>query len=347
MIRKVLIGVVLALSLAVPSAAVEISAPEVPRSGQERMPENTESFGDAFIEMIQKSNGLFQTELKNARYLCSEILFVTMFISILSIVAEKLSGTISIAGTVLISSMIFQDTNAMIICASDAVWEICEYGKLLCPVLTTALAAQGGITTSAMLYTGTTAFITFVSMIVSRLIVPMVYIFLSFSVAYSALGEEMMKKFADSVKSILSWLLKTVLIVFTTYLSITGVVSGTTDTAALKAAKVTISSVVPVVGGILSDASESVLTSIAIMKNAAGIYGMLAVLAVIVGPFIQVGVQFLMLKAVAIICGLFGNKNISSMVENYSAAMGLLLAMIATGGILVLISTVCYLKGMG
>lgn len=80
------------------------------------------------------------------------------------------------------------------------------------------------------------------------------------------------------VKNVVSWSLKTILTVFTTYMTVTGVVSGTTDAAALKATKVTISSVVPVVGGILSDASEAVLVSAGLMKNAAGIYGILAVL---------------------------------------------------------------------
>jgi len=130
-------------------------------------------------------------------------------------------------------------------------------------------------------------------------------------------------------------------------MSVTGVVSGTTDAAALKAARVTISSVVPVVGGILSDASESVLVSIGILKNAAGIYGILAVLAVFVGPFVKVGVQYLLLKASAAVCGVFGNKNISALVDDFSTAMGLLLAMVAAGCLLVLISTVCFLKGIG
>ena len=130
-------------------------------------------------------------------------------------------------------------------------------------------------------------------------------------------------------------------------MSITGVVSGTTDAAALKATKVTISSVVPVVGSILSDASESVLVSMGILKNAAGVYGILAVLAVAAGPFLSVGVQYLLLKLSAAICGLFGNKEISGMVGDFSTAMGLLLAMVASGCLMVLISTVCFLKGLG
>ena len=130
-------------------------------------------------------------------------------------------------------------------------------------------------------------------------------------------------------------------------MSITGVVSGTTDAAALKAAKMTISSVVPVVGGILSDASESVLVSAGLMKNAAGIYGILAILAVFLEPFLRIGAHYLILKLTAALCGVFGSKQMTELIGDFSSAMGLLLAMTGATCLLLLISTVCFMKGVG
>lgn len=343
---KLLLVLFLIFSLGLQAGATELTAPQVPESGQDRMPENRDSFGEALLEIFRKSEDFFHTELESALEISVSVLFAAIGFSILTVITERVKGPVTIAGVTTVSVMLFQHTNGMIDYASDAVWEICEYGKLLCPVLTTALAAEGGITTSAALYTGTTAFIAVLSMLVSRWIIPMVYMFLALSVAHYAVGEESLKKFADAVKSLLTWLLKTLMIVFTTYLSITGVISGTTDAAAVKAAKVTISTVVPVVGGILSDASESVLVSMGIVKNTAGIYGILAVLAVFAGPFLKVGLRFLLLKLTAVLCGVFGNKNISAVIESFSSALGLLLAMVAVGSLLVLISTVCFLKGI-
>lgn len=345
--RKVLLGIFLLLSLSVPAEAMEITAPEVPKTVQERMPQNTDSFGKALSKLIENSICLLQPAWTEAVRVSIGILSIVLLVSVLSVFTEKLDWMLSVPAAVILASMMFRNTSMMIEYASDTVIEICEYGKLLCPVLTTAMAAQGGITTSAALYAGTMAFITFLCVLVSRLIVPMVNIFLALSVVYSALKENTIKRMADALKNILTWLLKTLLIGFTTYMSVTGVVSGTTDAAALKAAKVTISSVVPVVGGILSDASESVLVGMAVMKNSAGIYGVLAVLAIVIGPFVKVGMQYLLLKGTVVLCEIFGNKNVSSLVNAFSTAMGLLLAMLATGCLMVLISTVCFLKGIG
>ena len=344
---KFLLGIFLVISLSVPVCAEELIAPEVPNQVSRIMPQETESFGKGLWELFQNSITLLQPELEEAMHVSSCVIGTALLVSVLSLITERIHIILSIAGTVATAGILFQNTNSMLAYATDAVREICEYGKLLCPVMTMALAAQGGFHTSAVLYAGTTVFITILSLFISKVLLPMLYIFLALSLSYSAMGNEIMKRFSDSVKTAMSWMLKTLLIIFTTYMSITGVVSGTTDAAAVKAAKVTISSVVPVVGGILSDASESVLISMGIMKNAAGIYGILAVLAMFMGPFVKVGTQYLLLRISAGICGMFGNKYISSLIADVSTVMGLLLAMVASGCVLVLVSTVCFMKGIG
>jgi stage III sporulation protein AE len=137
-----------------------------------------------------------------------------------------------------------------------------------------------------------------------------------------------------------------VVYIFTGYISVTGIVSGATDAMTLKATKLTISGVVPMVGNILSDASEAVLVSAGLMKNAVGIYGLLAMLAIGIGPFIQLGAQYLLLKVTAGISDMFGTKKIAAIIKDFSTAMGLMLAMTGALCLIFLISTICFMKGV-
>ena len=137
------------------------------------------------------------------------------------------------------------------------------------------------------------------------------------------------------------------LYIFTGYISITGVVGGVTDAAVLKATKLTISGMIPVVGNILSDASEAVLVSAGLMKNAAGIYGLLTIIALWIGPFLQIGVQYLMLNITSGICEIFGTKQMTEIIKDFSSAMGLLLAMTGAVCMIFVISTICFMKGVG
>lgn len=344
---KFMLTLLLIFSLATPASALEITAPEVPKSGEEFMPEKTDSFGDGFFELLQSVLLHLRPDLAEASQVCLSVAAAVMIVSVLRTFSGGIKMAADMAGTTAIAAVLLLNTNSMIRLGAETVAELSEYGKLLYPVMAAAMAAQGGVTASAALYTGTAIFDAVLSSLISNLMVPMVYLFLALAAANSAAGEDLLKKMRDLLKNAMSWCLKTVLTVFTTYMSITGVVSGTTDAAALKATKVTISSVVPVVGGILSDASEAVLVSAGALKNTAGIYGILAVLAVFLEPFLRIGSHYLILKATAAVCGIFGSKEMTGLIEDFSTAMGLLLAMTGSVCLLLLISTVCFMKGVG
>ena len=82
------------------------------------------------------------------------------------------------------------------------------------------------------------------------------------------------------------------------------------------------------------------------MKNAAGIYGLLTVTAIWIGPFMKIGIQYLILKISSGICGIFGTKRMSELIDDFSGAMGLMLAMTGAVSMIFVISTICFMKGV-
>lgn len=344
---RLLLLMILLLQLAVPASAMELEAPEVPESGRAIMPSRTDSFADGLAELGEKALSLLHPELRSAARVAFSLIACGILLSLAGILAPKNKQTAAFAGAACAGILLIKSHNTLIRLASFTIRELNSYGKLLFPVMTAAMAAQGGLTSSASLYAGTAILNSVIATLLCDGLVPVVYLFLAVSVTYAATGEAFLKRVRDCIRSAAGWCLKILLTVFTTFMSITGVVSGTTDAAALKAAKVTISSVVPVVGGILSDASEAVLISAGLMKNAAGIYGILAFLAIVLEPFIKIGSQYLVLKAASMICAVLGEGSVASLTEDFSGAMGLLLAMTGSACLLLLISCVCFMKGVG
>lgn len=72
--------------------------------------------------------------------------------------------------------------------------------------------------------------------------------------------------------------------------------TGSADAFALKAAQAAFSGMVPVVGSMLSDASESLLASAGLIRSAAGAFGILAVISMAIVPFLRLGAYYLALK---------------------------------------------------
>lgn len=326
--------------------ARDFTAPEVFDSGKNLMPE-ADTFGEGLWMILQDLFPLIRPDLFEASRVSLALIASVMLTSMLRCFSDSVKVVGEMAGTAAISAALLLSAQSLISLGADTVREMSEYGKLLIPVLTTAMAAQGSVGTSAALNAGATAFSAVLSSLISGLLIPLVYLYLTLATASAATGEEMLKKLRDMMKSAMSWLLKSLLTLFTTYMGITGVISGVTDSAALKAARTTISTVVPVVGGILSEASEAVLLSVSLAKNAAGLYGIFAVLAIFLEPFARIGCHFLILKGTHAVCSVFGMKNLSDLIGDYCGAMGLLLGMTGSVCLLLLIAVVCFLKGVG
>lgn len=344
--KKIVLMIILAILLVQPVSATSFTAPEVPDSGDAYMPPDIQTFGEGLWFVVKSAISAIKPEIAQAARLCASVIAAALLTSLIHGLSSYTKQITEIAAAVGIGLLLLQPSSTLIRMGTETVSELSEYGKLLLPVMTSAMAAQGGVSTSAALYTGTTLFSTVLTDMISGLIVPMVYFFLCLCIANSAVGEDVLKKLRDFLQWLITWSLKIVLYIFTGYISITGVVSGSADASMVKATKLAISGSVPVVGGILSDASESILVSAGIMKNAAGIYGVLAIIATWIGPFLQIGIQYLLLKVTSAVCGVFGPKQIAGLVQDFSSAMGFILAMVSAISLLLLISLVCFMKGV-
>ncbi len=345
--KRLMMVVLIVGLLALPVSATEYTAPTAPDSAQDLMPVEQTSFGKDLWTVVQSAVSYLEPEITGAAGTCVCLIAVVLLIALLSSYPSGSAKTVQVAGVVAVAALLLQQTQTMVHTAAATVAELSEYGKLLTPTLTAALAAQGGLSASSALYVGTAVFDSVLSTAISRLLVPLVYVFLALAVAGCATSEPMLDKLRDFVKWLATWSLKTILYIFTGYITVTGVVSGSADAATLKATKLTMSGMIPVVGGILSDASEAVLVGAGVMKSAVGVYGLLAVIAVWISPFLRIGVQYLLLKLTAALCESFGVKPVSAVIGAFSDAMGLLLAMTSSICILLLISVVCFMKGIG
>ena len=344
---KVILLVSCIMMFAMPVSALEIQAPQVPESAAQWMPNDTSSFPDGLMELVKKALDAVYPELRESSRVCLGIITIMLLISVLETISIGTKSAIQISGTVAVSMLLVNNTHSMIRLATGMVQEIVEYGKLLLPVMTTALAAQGGISKSAAIYAGSAFFISVLSSVLNTVLIPGIYLYLILYIGNSATGEEFLKRAGEMMKGFLKWSLKGIIILFTSYLGLTGVISGATDAAALKATKVTISSVVPVVGSTLANASEAVLASAGLLKTAAGLYGIFAVLAIFITPFLRIGIYYLTLKLTAAVCTVFSEGKIPNLIQAFCTALGLILAMTASACIMVLVSTYCFMKGVG
>ena len=122
--------------------------------------------------------------------------------------------------------------------------------------------------------------------------------------------------------------------------------AGAVDARAVKLAKTAIAGAVPVVGGILSEAAESVLAGAGILKASAGVVGMLAVLALCLTPFLRLGAQYLLYQGASMVAAAAGQRRLVRLMAMLGDAFGLVLAMTGASALLLLVSVVSSLTAV-
>lgn len=340
--RRLTILILLCCFLILPVGALDLEVPEMPAGAAELMPENDPGVGTGFMEILARGVGIILPDVKGAVGLCVGALAVSILCSLFPApgLTAKLVGTLSI------SLLLLKPAEVLVQQAIGTVQELTDYGALLLPVMTGALAASGGTTRAAGLYLGTAFFNEVLSRALGRILTPAIYILLGLTLASAAMGNSLLKKLKDYIKSLIIWALRLTLSIFSGYMALTGVVSGSADAMTMKAAKLTISGAVPVVGGMISDAAETILVSAGAVRAAAGLGGLMAVAALTVVPFLRSALQYLLLKLTAALCVVTGSAEHAELIEGIGQAMGLILAMMGTAALLQFISITCFMKGV-
>lgn len=362
--RKTIILILLALLLAIPAAASDVAdelsglfgadaLEEGLTSDQQALmgdvkPTESTSFVHAMQEMFSKAIRRSGSAMKSATSMAAMVLAICMVCGLCGTLPKAPPvRAVTMAGLVGISAVCTTGVNSMLQLGAETIGDMTAFSQLLLPVLSAAAVSSGAITSGAAIYSITVLFTDLLMSCVTKVLIPLTYVFLALSLADCALGNQMLRRFRE----LLSWLirtgLKTIVYVFTGFLTITQVISGTADTMTAKAAKLTLSSVVPVVGGIISDATDTVLVSASLLKNSIGIFGMLAILAICIVPFLKIGIHYLMMKVTAAVAGAVAEESLTSMIDAVGAAMGLLLGMTGACALMLLISAVCSLKAVG
>lgn len=239
-----------------------------------------------------------------------------------------------------ITAISVSDVHSLIGMGRQALADMDTFAKILLPTMAVVTAASGAPGAAAARQLAAMLFSNVLLSVINGLLMPLCYGYIAACVAHAAVGNEGLKRIAGVLKWVVTSVLTILLLAYVGYLTVSGVVAGTADAVAVKAAKFTVSSMVPVVGGILSDAAETVLAGAGLLKNAVGVFGMLVILSMCLVPFLQLGVHYLAYKLTAALAATVAEGRISGLIDSIGGAFGLILGMTGASALLLLVSMV-------
>ena len=347
--RRVLCLVLCLLGLALPVRAAEV--PEelrqaLPREAAEVLEEVDASSVNGFSAGVRRIfeglkdsfGGLLRRQIRGAAAVLLAVILCAVVENLYQGAGGKTPLYLSMAGALSVAALSAGDLDSLIGLGGETIAQLNIFAKALLPTLAAATAASGAVTTAAFQQVTTVFLVNLLLQLIDTLLMPLVYLYIGVLTAAGCTGESRLAAIADGLKKLLTWILSTALLLFTLYLSVARVISGAVDGAAVKVTKAAISGVVPVVGGIIADATETVLAGAGLLKNTVGIFGMLGILAACAYPFLQLGVQYLLYKLTAYLASAVGAPALCKLIDGLAGAFGLVLGMTGACALLLLVS---------
>lgn len=221
----------------------------------------------------------------------------------------------------------------------SAVGNLSLFLKAVFPVLTAALYSAGCISSAAVLQPAVTAVIQISVHIIEKVFIPVI------TVSFAVCSVNMLSKEVNADK-LVAFLLKSVktclaamLIIFMGIVGLEAMAASSADGISVKLTKFAASNLVPVVGGILSEAVETVMGCSAVIKNSAGICGICAIAYISASPLLKLGAGIAVLKASAAVLEPVADKRITKCIWDLSDTVSMLFATVASVAVMFILIT--------
>lgn len=334
--KKVIIVVFMLLALNITANAYEIPSLE----GYDIFNETTQKLagGNFSLNPVEVLNNLIKAvtaEIKSFSATAVVILVMALLSSSVGILntalGERASGNAAFFTFFsVISGLALSCFSKALGYGIEVISYMTDFMSKLTPVIIITLFACCKTASAAAFEPILSAAVVIVSQIITKCLVPLITFSAVLSVAGNVGDKNSISGFVKIVKSITKWIMALVITVFTGINAIYGFASPALDAVGARTLKFAVGSLIPVVGGFLSDTLDTVAASGTVVKNAVGAAGIVMICIICITPIIKIAIMQIIFKLISAITEPIADKRISVMLWDMSEAI------VAVFGIVVL-----------
>lgn len=298
--------------------------------------------------LLNKILDIFIGEIKDNAKIIFSIIAVSILCGVLKNIQSSFGGNVSeIAFYVcylFIVIMIITSYTEIITLCRDTITKLNNFMNMLIPLILSLLVANGSIVSVGMLQPVLLIMVSIINVAVTNVILPIIFISTMIILVGNISENIKVSQIPQLLQKVCIWSLEFMLIIFVGILSVEGTLSANVDGVTAKATKNLVSTVIPVVGKALSDATDSILGAASITKSAVGIVGVIVILSVILSPLIRVLIMMTTYNVAAALIEPIVDSRISKCLSSVGNSIKIVFALMATVSALFIISTTIMIK---
>jgi len=228
----------------------------------------------------------------------------------------------------------------------EVVDKMVSFMQALSPFLLTLLVAMGGVASAAIFHPVILASFTVIGILTKNIVLPLIFFAAVLGIVGNLSTQFKVSHLAGLLKTIALSTLGLFGTIFLGILGLRGVAGGVADGITLRTAKFALDAFIPVVGGMFSDALEAVVSSSLLIKNAAGMAGMIAVLLIMALPLLKIITVALIYKLTGAIVQPVGEGPVVDCLNDLGSSLIMVFAAVSVVGLLFFF-TIAILVGVG
>lgn len=286
----------------------------------------------------------FKDKLTEPMQILGGLLAVILIASIIESMGDTMSNSNMTKVYSLISVLICVGmiANPICNCIQNASNTLVSGGNFMVsyvPIFSSIVAASGNISSAGSYNVIVLAVAEIFTQIATTVLMPLLGLCLALAVVEAINPSISLSGMTNGIKKIATWGIGFLMTIFVGMLTIQSIVGTSTDTVTIKATKFVVSSVVPVVGGAISEAYSTIRGSLGILKSGVGSFGIIALALTMLPTIISVATTQLAVYIGSIVAEIFGVKQINAFLKNVSSVLSIALSLLLCFSMMLIIST--------
>ncbi|MBS4030479.1 MAG: stage III sporulation protein AE [Clostridiales bacterium] len=204
-----------------------------------------------------------------------------------------------------------------------------EFILALIPLLLALLASLGNFASAAIFRPLIIFAVNFFATLTRDLVFPLIYLTTILSIANHFSPRVTVGKLAELLKNVSVWTMGLSMTIFTGLLAVHGVASSVGDAVTIRTAKFMTGAFLPVVGGMLTDAVETVASATLILKNSVHLGGVLLLFYMVAFPLLKILALVFIYKLAAALIQPLGETNLCDSLNTMGNCLALVFAAVA------------------
>lgn len=280
-------------------------------------------------ELVKSIGNRFIKEIRINLGFLSKILIIALISAILTNIQNtfensSISSFANYITYILIAILVIGSFYQLMEVVKTTINSMINFMEVLLPILLTFLVLAGGPNTKIIFHPMILGTVNLVGIMIKTIILPLINFSFIISILSNLSERAELTKISELGRQIIAFIISAAFTIFIGIITIYGL-STKIDGITIRTAKFAVDRFIPIVGGFLSDAVETVIGSSAILKNGIGIIGLFILVIITIFPLIKIGTLLLIYKIVGAVIEPIVSKNISSFFNDVSKTLLLIL----------------------